>query len=1037
MSKRTRENSACDKSEKITEDEERDLSRRKQQKPNILDLLSKQKKGQTAQCPICDQTILMSKMNHHLDSGCLATDGHGTNDTSKNTCNDACDEFLPSRYKYDRKVHNNSSMQEDARENKPTSTTSPYFGKKEGSQDYKVKRSKLKLKKKTLSFGQVHGHEKGKSSTDKDVSQSDESTSSQTDSVRLLKSDKIDSPIICCEVAKPAGDDSEQCSTTNTKSEVPVTTGSSDTQQCITVNDASTSKSSAQIKTAEFDSLFPVEFTNSGNITEKYQESSVMDRSTPVSSRHGVCSSFSVAMANEEVSKTTESSVSVIATPISSGYSSSNVTMASEKAFESPASTDNSTQSSSGHSSTDVAMETEEVHQTSQDGSAIQNRENHENSEVEDGPKQPYYLVNFLLVMNTVLDSDEDRGLFNEEDMTCINKFRTLPEEAQKLYVRLFQRKPTWLRVEKLDYPRIAADLKPVAKQLVTAGFLQTEHDLTDLEETLNLLQAPDLKNLAKSLRVSCSGLQRGQVIDSLMKHGRQQRTIFGGTASLILKRAKKALGSCVKLIRDVKAIFTRLVLLFSLKNVADEEDFYADGGQSLLSMLFLANYGRVVYPKYTVYRPTVLFRSRDEFLKFQVALQYEGDINTALSSNDFETALALYLDACKEYEPMKNDKDICSFDTSLPVFLRCFTTSWIYTRIQSLGVEIYQKLRRYREAVDKLRELLKQDVYCAHARGRWWDRLALNLDQHLKKPSESLDSIKAALADSHVRTGHRLALEQRVFKICESPSNLKLKKRLSEFSLTKIKETPKLVISGNIRQNDVVNERFYVIQKLSKNSGDGETEEILTSRVEEFVLNYYKENGYNEGIHGEGSTFTTLIGLLVWDILFADNIPDVFRYPFQTGPLDFRGDDFYVNRRDKIEARLDLIEKSSEESLHGMVDETWNTHEGEQCCMINWELFNDLDHVKGFISCMGGHILSAIGRRILKDHRHCRGGVPDLVVWNTETKTCRIVEVKGPNDRLAHKQILWIDFLNSIGATAEVCHVTAVGGKKLRASID
>ena len=54
------------------------------------------------------------------------------------------------------------------------------------------------------------------------------------------------------------------------------------------------------------------------------------------------------------------------------------------------------------------------------------------------------------------------------------------------------------------------------------------------------------------------------------------------------------------------------------------------------------------------------------------------------------------------------------------------------------------------------------------------------------------------------------------------------------------------------------------------------------------------------------------------------------------------------------------------------------------------------------------------------------------MTVWNPSTKEVRIVEVKGPNDRLSNKQILWIDFLNKIGVTAVCCHVEAIGGKRL-----
>lgn len=45
---------------------------------------------------------------------------------------------------------------------------------------------------------------------------------------------------------------------------------------------------------------------------------------------------------------------------------------------------------------------------------------------------------------------------------------------AQKLYVRLFQRKLKWLQVSKLGYEEICRDLQPVVQELVDGGFLQS-----------------------------------------------------------------------------------------------------------------------------------------------------------------------------------------------------------------------------------------------------------------------------------------------------------------------------------------------------------------------------------------------------------------------------------------------------------------------------------------------------------------------------------------------------------------------------------
>ena len=70
-----------------------------------------------------------------------------------------------------------------------------------------------------------------------------------------------------------------------------------------------------------------------------------------------------------------------------------------------------------------------------------------------------------------------------------------------------------------------------------------TEENLTDLSEILHTLPAPCLKNLALTFRLSNPGQPRSQLIDSIMKHGRQKNIgsffvgSLGGTADTIMKR--------------------------------------------------------------------------------------------------------------------------------------------------------------------------------------------------------------------------------------------------------------------------------------------------------------------------------------------------------------------------------------------------------------------------------------------------------------------------------------------------------------------
>ena len=74
-----------------------------------------------------------------------------------------------------------------------------------------------------------------------------------------------------------------------------------------------------------------------------------------------------------------------------------------------------------------------------------------------------------------------------------------------------------------------------------------------------------------------------------------------------------------------------------------------------------------------------------------------------------------------------------CSYDKTIPDFLRPFTAFSVYTRILNQGVELLQRRKDYQGAVSLLRKLLGQRVYCVDYRGHWWERLALNYDAHLK----------------------------------------------------------------------------------------------------------------------------------------------------------------------------------------------------------------------------------------------------------------------------------------------------------------
>ncbi|XP_054858094.1 fanconi-associated nuclease 1 [Eublepharis macularius] len=649
----------------------------------------------------------------------------------------------------------------------------------------------------------------------------------------------------------------------------------------------------------------------------------------------------------------------------------------------------------------------------------------------------PYYLQNFLKVVRAVLEDSDDVRLFNANELLLVGKFYELSANGQKLYVRLFQRKLSWIKMSKIKYAEIGDDLLPYVEELIGTGFLESDLDLQDLSEVLDLLSAPELKILAQTFHLKNPNAQKQQLLEELLKLAKQ-RSIFGskasGIGSVILKRAKDLAGKSIRLCKGPRDMFSRVLLLFSL-TIPMEEEEAGSGGQKALSTMLLVNLGRTAFPAYTVKTEHRIFQDRDDFLRYATAAHTSNDVSLAMANQDWEEAHRLYKAAKDAWQKLAAHPSL-RHHAALPEYLRCFTVGWVYTRILSRGVEILQRLHMYKEAVEQLEDLLTQEVYCADSRGRWWDRLALDLHQHLKDAEKAIGCIRKGLLDPFVRTGHRLALSQRAQRMKESPACKKLRHLLQDLPVISAEDVAHVTIKGKQCPQTGMGKSVFITEDLGPEEGGEDLEpSVVVCSVEELALAHYKREGFDQGIHGEGTTFGTLYGLLMWDILFMDGVPDVFRNPYQSSPLDLYTDSFYENRKEAIESRLRLLRDASPETLAEWIGDVWNAQKGKAAALVNWDRFSSLEQAQSLVRCFGGPFLSGVCQRLSKDLRHCRGGLPDLVVWRMEDHQFKVVEVKGPNDRLSPKQMLWLAELQRLGAAVEVCHVVAIGCKSKRLS--
>lgn len=51
-------------------------------------------------------------------------------------------------------------------------------------------------------------------------------------------------------------------------------------------------------------------------------------------------------------------------------------------------------------------------------------------------------------------------------------------------------------------------------------------------------------------------------------------------------------------------------------------------------------------------------------------------------------------------------------------------------------------------------------------------------------------------------------------------------------------------------------------------------------------------------------------------------------------------------------------------------------------------------------------------------------GGLPDLLLWRRSDRCAKMVEVKGPRDRLSHQQRFWLAHMANSNMQVEVCKV-------------
>lgn len=168
-----------------------------------------------------------------------------------------------------------------------------------------------------------------------------------------------------------------------------------------------------------------------------------------------------------------------------------------------------------------------------------------------------------------------------------------------------------------------------------------------------------------------------------------------------------------------------------------------------------------------------------------------------------------------------------------------------------------------------------------------------------------------------------------------------------------------------------------------------------------------------------ENTLICSLFGLLCWPAIFAA-VPGAFFHPFQHGPADLLTADFYPRRRALF---ADCLAQLDNDRYRDSIRQTYHNKFGIQSPFVQWGVLSET-LLEQALDCLPAAHLLAWFRRLLGDIQANRAGMPDLIQFWPEEKRYRMIEVKGPGDRLQDNQRRWLAFCAEHGMPVDVCYV-------------
>jgi hypothetical protein len=262
------------------------------------------------------------------------------------------------------------------------------------------------------------------------------------------------------------------------------------------------------------------------------------------------------------------------------------------------------------------------------------------------------------------------------------------------------------------------------------------------------------------------------------------------------------------------------------------------------------------------------------------------------------------------------------------------------------------------------------------------------------------------------------------VFAVCSHRGARMRRIRLHERALAWATARDLCLVALQKPENEAERQQLQrVLPRLNRRLGIGNVKTLESCRVPSFELlvtaptehrgveqrarDRLARDAAGSTVHYvENGLINALFGLLCWKAIFAP-IAGAFFHDFQHGPADLSSGRFFRRRSREFAACFAELESDRYKTT---IRRTVAEKAGIQCAFVDWGLLSKSLLARA-LACFPPAHLRLWFEWIVSDMQENRAGFPDLVQFWPQQRRYRMIEVKGPGDRLQDNQRRLLEF--------------------------